>query len=64
MYKRLHALVLLFFIVGSGIAGTEQAQVSHQWVVVQAYELLKSRLGHDVPVMKDHIGTNQTGSGW
>lgn len=41
----------------------QQAQYTHQYIVQQAYELLRRQLGEDIPVMATHIGSmGETGT--
>ena len=42
---------------------TEQEQWVHQYVVIQAYQLLRQHLGFDVPIMQDHVGAYEQGDG-
>jgi hypothetical protein len=40
-----------------------QAQIVHQYIVQQAYQLLKYQYGADIPVMSAKVGSNEQGSG-
>ena len=55
-------LIICLFLFGSSFADIQQAQTVHQYIVVEAYKLLKAQLGYDIPTLQAHIGTTEIGS--
>ncbi|MDF1613319.1 hypothetical protein [Stygiobacter electus] len=51
------ALLLYFNVISAYERNT------HQYVVRQAYELVKSFYGADIPILKQHLGSNEIGTG-
>ena len=64
--KRYISLAIVIFLTISSLHAdgkdVKQEQPVHQYLVREAYNLLKFQLGYDVPEMVDHVGNTQTGS--
>lgn len=64
MMKRLLLLIIIFPIYGQEyIEEIDQEQLVHQHIVREAYQYLKTRLGYDIPVVLNHLGTTEKGTG-
>jgi len=61
--KYLITVIVYLLLSQAEFANTQQGQRVHQYIVVEAYKLLKAQLGYDIPIMKDHVGTTETGYG-
>ncbi|KAF0149749.1 MAG: hypothetical protein FD143_2697 [Ignavibacteria bacterium] len=60
MKKSIYALLLVMSITNLLLA---HERLVHQYIVREAYKLLKFYVGQDIYKMKDHIGYNEIGTG-
>lgn len=59
MKKIILIFVMFFVVLGNSYAHKEP---THQYIVSEAYKLLKTQLGFDIPVMSSHIGNVDEGT--
>lgn len=64
MKKKLFIVSILYFVFYSlTICDTKQDEHVHQYIVREAYKLLKYQLGFDIPVMRYKVGNTEEGTG-